>query len=432
MRDEFAGTARMSCAASAYWRDARRPRLLECFDSVRLTWSDVQAAPDSLGEVFGQLMLETLFTLSFGCDLVVPQPYALDSLGCLYVLSCLDEAHDRLRDERAAHEPLPAFPARLHLHNADSFRAAVGAMLRRMDSVTEPFHSSLLPELNRHPEGLATAAAEALETSGQIGRLLELLPRNESAVDDQRDRLLEAVWRRFGTAGARDARRVVRPHSVPSIGVASVASSTGLDDTDRAGDRLAARDLAYRCVAALSGGADLKGAGDGEIEELPYRLDIPADKHDRRGRDVLNRVMRERAVDALTAVLRARESPEWRQELTGLVAAQRAGDSTKYGEALESHATRMAAALAGVVEVRSDDRRRGLLLSARLAGVGALSAASTAVGYFSPVVAVSAGAALGVVSSGAEIYSHLSRRNTRKQLATALGRLLPAPALAGA
>ena len=125
-------------------------RYLECLDSVRTTPAsdnDLELREASDYHVF----LEVLTTLALGHDIVVPQPFAFDSLPFLTI------AAQVLRQNDARH---PDTPFRLHLHGAPSYEDAIAGMLRRVHDPDHPFVSSLLPELtDLSPEEVDKLAA---------------------------------------------------------------------------------------------------------------------------------------------------------------------------------------------------------------------------------------------------------------------------------
>lgn len=161
---------------------AARLQYLESLDSIRTPWAPGEDR--RFGDL--QILLEVVLSLALGRDIVVPQPYALDSLGFLRAADIVLEARD-VAARRAKDVPKDA-PFRLHLYGANTFEEAATKMLARVSDPDRPFYSSLMPELNdpgRDPEDLKgpTSSLDALLSSGLI--------------DDERARLVNRVRDEF-------------------------------------------------------------------------------------------------------------------------------------------------------------------------------------------------------------------------------------------
>ena len=159
-----------------------RLQYLESLDSIRAPWT----AREDREFSDLQILLEVVLSLALGRDVVVPQPYALDSLGFLRAADIVLEARD-VAARRNEDGPKDA-PFRLHLYGANTFEEAATKMLARVSDPGRPFYSSLMPELNdpgRDLEDLKgpTSSLDALLSSGLI--------------DDERARLIDRVRGEF-------------------------------------------------------------------------------------------------------------------------------------------------------------------------------------------------------------------------------------------
>lgn len=146
----------------------------------------VQQRPDSGGLAPRdrlRLIAETVTTLAMGQDIVVPQPYAVGSLGFMYVAHCIFTAQDN------ADVPEEDHPIRINFYDAASYTAAMADMLRRIDDRGDgpAIVSSLFPELHHFQGHEASARARRLEASlnGQV--LVH-------GLHDYRSKLVPEVW----------------------------------------------------------------------------------------------------------------------------------------------------------------------------------------------------------------------------------------------
>ncbi|MGC3993018.1 MAG: hypothetical protein QM779_02625 [Propionicimonas sp.] len=138
-----------------------------------------------------QLFLEIVAALAMGRTVVIPQPFALDSLSFQRVARRVWKA----RNDVNATVPTPI---RLHLNQASSFKEAVSTMLARTGP-NGSFYSSAFPELNR--------GEWHLDCSGGADEVLSHLDP-----DDERKSLLELVRDEFSTTGPN-----LRARPAPSL-----------------------------------------------------------------------------------------------------------------------------------------------------------------------------------------------------------------------
>ena len=151
---------------------------LESFDSVR-SGPAVAAAEEERHLAELQALLETVLALSLGRSVAVPYSYAFDSAAFLRV------AQRVLTARRDAAPDSDDLPFRLHLHGKPSFDVAVQEMIDRAGEQSDPFVSSLYPELNwtneEEREALPRDIADLQQaTSRGAADRLELV-RNEFA-----------------------------------------------------------------------------------------------------------------------------------------------------------------------------------------------------------------------------------------------------------
>src|SRR6266516_6581485 len=91
---------------------------LESLDSIRAPWIDREER--TFSDL--QILLEVVLSLALGRQVVVPQPYALDSLGFLRAAGIVLRARNAARNRN---EHLPKdMPFRLHLYGANTFEEA--------------------------------------------------------------------------------------------------------------------------------------------------------------------------------------------------------------------------------------------------------------------------------------------------------------------
>jgi hypothetical protein len=145
-----------------------RLQYLESFDSTRSPW--IERERRELSDL--QVLLEVVLTLALGRQVVVPQPYALDSLGFLRAADTVLHARDLARSQNR--EGPQDAPFRLHLYDANTFEEAATKMLARVSDPARPFYSSMMPELNdptNDPEVVRgqTAGLDALLSTDWIG-----------------------------------------------------------------------------------------------------------------------------------------------------------------------------------------------------------------------------------------------------------------------
>lgn len=125
-----------------------------------MSWDALEIGGDEVYEQWQalevQLLFEVLLVLAFGRTIVIPQPYAFDSLPLLSVaretLSIRNNVSRGRRHDR---------PIRLSVFYQDGFDAALGRLIKRISDTREPFRSSLFPELHKlKPSEIAAVASD--------------------------------------------------------------------------------------------------------------------------------------------------------------------------------------------------------------------------------------------------------------------------------
>lgn len=120
---------------------------LESLDSTRMTWARLTEtggeSTDDWRAYEIDLLFEVLVSLAFGRTIVVPQPYAFDSLGFMRVASRVLSARDEVKTGDFVDRPF-----RLCLFGGNTFETMISRMLGRIADLESPFRSSLFPELH--------------------------------------------------------------------------------------------------------------------------------------------------------------------------------------------------------------------------------------------------------------------------------------------
>jgi hypothetical protein len=163
-----------------------------------MSWKNLVEGDDAMFEEWQalevQLLFEVLLVLAFGRTIVVPQPYAFDSLPFLSIARTTLRARDSVaRGERMDR------PFRLSVFYQHGFDAALGEFIGRINHDERPFASSLFPELHE----LTRPQIEAIASD------LHLLPNHVVADDDWGINRLDGVAlirREFGGLDAPTVR----------------------------------------------------------------------------------------------------------------------------------------------------------------------------------------------------------------------------------
>jgi hypothetical protein len=165
-----------------------------------MTWqaltTGAEAAVERWQALEVQLLFEVVVVLAFGRTIVVPQPYAFDSLPFLAV------ARETLAARNAASNLAdPDRPFRLSLFDARGFDAVLGTLVNRIGSADKPFTSSLFPELHTLKRAKLEAVANDLDTL-----INHVSPEDDFGVG--RLRALGMIRREFADPGETGIRGV--------------------------------------------------------------------------------------------------------------------------------------------------------------------------------------------------------------------------------
>jgi hypothetical protein len=150
-----------------------RMQYLESLDSVRVPW--LERTNHELDHL--QILFEVVLTLALGRVIVVPYSYAFDSYGFAKVAGDVLAARD--------HSGSNDVPFRLYLHNVTSYDKAIESVLARVGNTSQPFFSSMMPEL----QDLAH------RTEDQPTNFRGLLATQ--LLDDHRRQLMNAIYNEF-------------------------------------------------------------------------------------------------------------------------------------------------------------------------------------------------------------------------------------------
>lgn len=208
--DAVAESGSVSRADSCGLGVAVRVQYLESLDSVRRIYGVTDPEREALGRL--QTLVEVTTALAMGRDIVVPQPFAMDSWSFMVLaydlLAARDDARVELNDK----------PLKLHLYGQQTFRDAFSAMVRQAGGAeSSRFHCSVFPEVNGD-RAFAARVAESIADEN-------LRPLLKGIADERGDRV-RRVWAEFKDAEIGDGRFVVSPK--PSAAAATIKGGVEL------------------------------------------------------------------------------------------------------------------------------------------------------------------------------------------------------------